>query len=113
MGRKLDLITLSFEVNHLARELKRDWEYISEEIDRWGESFSYDNPKTSENESYELVREHIKQFEKKYCMAINAGLGKHLLLSKILKKGVKYTTRIKTGDFLRLNLRLNNMKDHI
>lgn len=113
MGNKLDILTLILEITELTEELKTDWEYISEEIDRWGELFSYDNPKTSENESYKLVREHVKQFEKKYSIAINAGLVKHPPVSKTLKKGVEYTTRIKTGDFLRLNSILDNMKNHI
>ena len=104
-----DLITLAFEIECLAHELKIDYDYLSEEIDRWGEKFNYDKPSKKDNESYKLVRENIQKFEQEYQLVIKVGLDKHPIISKILEDSVKYIDKIKKGDFLRLNLVLDNM----
>jgi len=102
MDKKIeDLITLTLEIRHLVNELKIDYEYISEEIDRWGSKFDYNKSKRGESESYELVREHIKKFEQKYHLVIKTGLNEHFIVSHILNFGKEYLNNIKNGNFFK------------
>ncbi|MEK6873160.1 MAG: hypothetical protein AABW90_04100 [Nanoarchaeota archaeon] len=94
-------ITLTLEIKHLVNELKIDYEYISEELDRWGSHFDYNKPKTGKCESYELVRERVKKFDQKYFLAINAELNKHFIVSHILNIGKEYSDYIKHGNLIR------------
>ena len=97
----IDSLTLIFRIKKLVDELKLDYEYLSEEVDRWGKSFSYDNPINGESESYSLVREQVKEFEEKYNLALKIGLDKHEQISELLEKGKKYSEKIKSGNFFK------------
>jgi len=96
-----DPITLALEIKVLEDKVKMGWSYLSEEIDKWGESFSFNNPRSDESNTYERVRENVRSFDRKYQLAIKVGLGKHPVVSQILERGKDYSDRIKSGHFMR------------
>ena len=95
-------LTLALRLTDLVKELKCDWEYLSEERDRWGRTFRFDPSITTREpgSTESLIVEHLTDFEQLYGMAVRAGLDKHPTMSDVLASGLEFCRRIKGGELL-------------
>lgn len=94
-----DVVALALELSDLVEELRTDWEYLSEEQDRWGtrSRFTSSTPPTDPTEL--LIASHLSAFEEKYRLAMKTDLPQHRLVGPILQRGRKMADRITGGRF--------------
>jgi hypothetical protein len=75
-SKEMLAVSLALDTSDLVKELQSDWEYLSEETDRWGKKFDFDRVRQQPNRKTTefLVVEHVQQFERKYRSAVGVGL---------------------------------------
>lgn len=97
------IVTNALQVVDLVAELEEDWQYLSEEHDRWGTSFVYQQtlPDAANDESVTgLIIRHIQEFERLYRQSEQSDLVKIPVIRNVLEKGRLLVLRIKNGEFL-------------
>lgn len=93
------VIKLTRRLDNLVQELKTDWEYLSEERDRWKRVFNFEAVHTPQSTD-SLIVKHVEMFEKLLADIRKAGLASQKEFSDMLESGKQYAERIKSGELL-------------